>query len=90
MEDRFERVLSLHLKGQMADPTDSGETTVCSIEKCTKMCQVSRTRLGATQLHSIHSKELQSAEYRTVHLSAENDVGVSQCQRENPGMGVSN
>ncbi len=38
MEDDFERVLCLHLKEQMADPTNSGETTVCSIEKCTPNC----------------------------------------------------
>jgi hypothetical protein len=42
MEDDFERVLCLHLKEQMADPTDSGETTVCLIEKCTQNCAKSQ------------------------------------------------
>ncbi len=73
MEDEFERVLCLHLKEKMADPTDSGETTVCSIEKCTPKCAKSQAQdWDATQLHSIDSKELESAEYRTVLLPRHN------------------
>jgi hypothetical protein len=73
MEDDFERVLCLHLKEQMADPTDSSETTVCSIEKCTPKCAKSQTKdWDATQLHSIDSRELGSAKYRTVLLPRHN------------------
>jgi hypothetical protein len=67
VEDDFERVLCLHLKEQIADPTDSGETTVCSIEKCTSKCAKSQTQdWNATRLHSIDSGKLQFAEYHTV------------------------
>jgi hypothetical protein len=73
MEDDFERVLCLHLKKQMADPTDSGQTTVCSIEKCTPKCAKSQAQnWNATQLHSIDSRKLQFAEYRTVLLPRHN------------------
>ncbi|KAG4426819.1 hypothetical protein IFR04_000250 [Cadophora malorum] len=73
MEDEFERVLCLHLKEQMADPTDSGETTVCSIIQCTLRCAKSQAQdWDATQLHSIDSKELESTEYRTVLLPRHN------------------
>lgn len=57
----------------MADLTDSGETTVCSIEKCTPKCAKSQAPdWDAAQLHSIDSKELESAEYRTVLLPRHN------------------
>lgn len=73
MDDDFERVLCLHLKEQMADPTDFGETTVCSIEKCTQKCAKSETEGGSTtRLHLIDSKRLQSAKYRTVLIPRHN------------------
>jgi hypothetical protein len=69
VEDDLGRVLCLHLKEHRADPTDSGETTVCSIEKCTRECAKSQAQdWDAPQLHSINSRELESAEYRTVLL----------------------
>jgi hypothetical protein len=73
MEDDSESVLCLHLKDQIADPTDSSETTVCSIEKCTPNCAKSQAQhWNATQLHSIDSRKLQFAEYRTVLLPRHN------------------
>ena len=73
MEDDFERVLCLHLKEQMADPTDSGETTVCSIEKCTAKCAKSQAQdWVVTQLYSIDSRQLDFAEYRTVLIPRHN------------------
>ncbi|KAM3066475.1 hypothetical protein ACMFMG_012059 [Clarireedia jacksonii] len=69
MEGDPERVLCLHLKERIVDPTSSGETTVCSIEKCTPNCGKSQPQhWNNTQLHSINSGELQFEEYRTVLL----------------------
>lgn len=88
MEDDFQRVLCLHLKEQMADPTDSGETTVCSIETCTQKCAKSQTQdWNISQLHSVDSRKLQFAEYRTVLLprkNFQNDESNSALRKMSP------
>lgn len=73
MEDDFERLLCLHLQEEIVDPTDSGGAIVCSIKKCAQLCAKSQSQhWNATRLHSIDSRKLRQAEYRTVLLPRHN------------------